>query len=156
MVKSAGGRNAGLLPLALLVLGCAHSARGLVRLDGGQAVVETLDGQQLRLRSEGEGRFLLGLEGCEVEVEGRGSRRKLQVRDWKVLAGPEGGQPFVGRLALGAGGLVLDDQNTGQLLGIDTEGAAPLLQAVGQVVLITGYVSGTQRIRVVDWRTLGP
>lgn len=141
---------------AVLLVGCAHSARGLVRVEDGQAVVESLEGRRLWIRDEGEGAWFPALVDCEVDLRGRGSRRNLAVVEWEVLAGPTGGQPFVGRLGLGRGGLVLDDRSTGQQVLLEAQGAEALLEHVGRMVLVEGYVSGPQQVRVVDWRSLEP
>lgn len=151
MVKSVG------VGISLVVAtSCAHSARGIVRLDADRVVVESFDGDQVGIKTEGEGRYFPALVGCEVEVEGRGGRKRLQVREWEVIADPGGGQPFVGRLDLGPGGLVLDDRSTGQTLRLDAEGSEALLEHLGRIVLISGYIAGVQQVRVVDWRSLEP
>lgn len=146
----------GATALLLLLSGCLHSHRGLLRADAeGLALIE-IEGRRLVVQEEGEGALLRALVGCEVEIEARGGARRLRVASWEVLRGPDGAQPFVGVLALGQGSWTLADRSTGQTLSLDLDGDAGLVQHAGQLVMITGYVVGTQRIRVVDWRALVP
>ena len=50
--------------------------------------------------------------------------------------------------------LVLEDRNTGTLLLLDQTSAAELSAHVGQVLLVMGFVIGSQEVRVVAFRVL--
>lgn len=110
------------------------------------------DGRLWRLSPAGEGRIVIGLDGCEVEVEGRHLGRRLQVQDWSVASAPGGGQPFVGRLELFGSNWLIDDKSTGRKVIVDISDHPDLARHAGQVVLVVGYVVGAQTVKPVSWQ----
>ncbi len=157
---------AGLLSAGLLLggPGCLSQHRGLVVAQDDQLLLEEFGGDRRVVDESGEGAYLRGMVGCEVEVESRG-RRRLRIESWEVLAGPDGAQPFVGVLQSTPRGWTLDDRSTGQTLVLDLSGggaggggagADSLAQHLGELVMVTGYVVGTLRVHVVQWRALEP
>lgn len=161
--RTNGPRSAGWVRLLAMVVpagillamatACVHPRRGLVRVESDVVVLETPDGSRHHIDPTGAGRLLAGLDGCEVEVEARG-RRVLRVRDWEILAGPDGSQPYIGRLHTGGGSWLLDDRNTGGTLWLDLSDAVGLSAHAGELVVVSGYVEGPQRIHVVWWTAL--
>ncbi|MCB9778149.1 MAG: hypothetical protein H6742_06270 [Alphaproteobacteria bacterium] len=142
--------------LPLILAGCAATHRGLVRVVDGRAVLIDQDGHTRPVAAVGEGSLVAGLEECEVELTARKGGGKLYVQDWKVLTGPGGGQPFVGRLRLYGSNWIVDDRSTGREIILDLRGAEELARHAGQVVLIEGYVSGAQTVSIMDWWVVSP
>ncbi len=133
--------------------GCVHERRGLVDVAAASVSLQAPDGPRYAVDLSGEGAALAGLDGCEVEVSARG-RRRLTVLDFRVLAGPDGGQPFVGRLGTGGGSWLLDDANTGGVMTLDLDETPELAGHAGERVVVSGYVVGAQRVHVVWWSAL--
>lgn len=144
-----------LLPLFLLTA-CLQTHRGLVTVEGGQAVLLGQDGGQRAVAAAGEGALVAGLEGCEVELRGRKAGGRLLVQEWTVLSGPGGGQPFVGPLELFGSNWILHDRSTGREVILDLSGAEGLARHAGEIVLVEGYVSGAQTVSIIDWWVVTP
>ena len=144
----------------LLAWACgAHAQRsGMVAIeptrDGSRAELHAFNGGSMRLVLEGEARWLLACDGCEVMVEGRRAGRKLWVRDFEIRRASDGSQPYVGVLKRYGAQLSIDDRTTGQHVFLDPLSATALLPYEGHPVLVIGFVIGAQTVRVMAFRVL--
>jgi hypothetical protein len=144
----------------LYALACgAHARRsGMVAVepapDGGRVELQGFNGGSTRLVLEGEARWLLGCDGCEVTVEGRRAGRKLWVRDFEIRRASDGSQPYVGVLKRYGAQLSIDDRTTGQHVFLDPASVGGLLPYEGHPVLVIGFVVGAQTVRVMAFRVL--
>jgi len=146
----------GALGCLLGLSGCAlhFTRKGLVRLDEGRTMLVEPTGRTWRVGPGGEGDVITGLVDCEVSVEGTRIGRRVQVRDWSVDSGPNGGRPFVGRLSLYGSNWILDDRSTGRPLILDLRGHEALAEHSGQLVMVDGVVVGAQTVHVLQWRVV--
>src|SRR5262245_1540645 len=140
----------------LLVLACgAHTKRsGMIEVAAESADLRAFNGGTMHLVLEGDARWLLGCDGCEVTVEGRRSGRKLQVRDFEIRRASDGSQPYVGVLKRYGAQLSIDDRTTGQHVFLDPPSLGGLLRYEGHPVLVIGFVVGAQTVRVMAYRVL--
>jgi len=144
----------------LLGLACgAHAERrGLVAVEsaGEDSRVElhAFNGGSIRLVLEGEARWLLGCDGCEVTVEGPRRGGRLWVREFEIRRASDGSQPYVGVLKRYGAQLSIDDRTTGQHVFLDPFSVGGLLAYEGHPVLVIGYVVGAQTVRVMAFRVL--
>ena len=118
--------------------------------------VEFVDssGSEWELGLSGEARALESLAGCGVELQGRRTGRRLSVRDWRVIAAPDGSEPFIGPLIRHGSNLVIEDRNTKGLIVLEPKSAADMADVVGDMVMVMGFVVGPQVIRVVAWQVV--
>jgi hypothetical protein len=116
--------------------------------------LEALSGGSIHLVLEGEARWLLGCDGCEVTVEGPRRGRKLWVRDFEIRRASDGSQPYVGVLKRYGARLSIDDRTTGGHVFLDPLSVGGLLRYEGHPVLVIGFVVGAQTIRVMAFRVL--
>ena len=155
------GRVAAVLLVLAAQVGCAVTARAVgrvVQVDG-EPWLETSQGDRARLqwRASNEGAAGLAfLEGHLVEVEGRGSRRAIEVSRWTLVEGLHGISAWAGLLVADGPRLLLEDAGNGVTIALDVEAARELAPFVGRRVLIEGYVEGTMGVKVLYWRALFP
>lgn len=146
---------------AAVVLGLASAcvvpvrAVGVVRpVEGGWALSST-QGRSAPLLLPGDARLLQTLDGELVEVEGLNRRGAIEVTSFRVAEGRHGLSAWIGRLGSTPDGLVVQDLDSGVPLRLsDPDGA--LYDAVGEVVLVEGFVNGPLGVSVYDWRVLRP
>ncbi|MCK6515374.1 hypothetical protein L6R46_10005 [Myxococcota bacterium] len=142
---------------ALLSLACAPRARiqGVLLTDeqGRMELVEP-EGKATRVHLTPTSAALTALEECTVAVTGPKIGRGVWARDWEVLTAADGSAPFVGRLELRGSNVILHDRQTGSMLMLSPESAAPLAPFDGDIVLVIGFVEGPNLIRVMGWRLL--
>lgn len=144
------------LSFAVLMGGCAVSARGVVRPDATGPSMVTLEGRTVSLRV-GEGRtgLIEYLDGEEIAVEGRRFLGPIRVQEWTLKEGTHGLQAFVGTLQERGGGMLgVLDHGSQAFYTIDRKAADELIGEVGRPVLLEGYVEGAQAVRVVYYRVL--
>lgn len=118
--------------------------------------VEFVDstGSEWELGLSGDARALKALAGCGVELQGRRTGRRLSVKEWKVTAAPDGSEPFIGPLIRHGSNLVLEDRNSKGLIVLEPKSAADMSDAVGDMVMVMGFVVGPQVVRVVAWQVV--
>ena len=144
----------------LFALACgAHAERrGMLAVErageDSRGELHAFNGGSTRLVLEGEARWLLGCDGCEVTVEGRRAGGKLWVRDFEIRRASDGSQPYVGILKRYGAQLSIDDRTTGQHVFLDPLSVGSLLPYEGHPVLVIGYVVGAQTVRVMAFRVL--
>lgn len=149
-----------LLATALALPGCAASLRGLVKVGVEPGVgppdvrLQTLEGRWWRLRLVEDGLALRALDGCTVQVEGRGIARSFLVSAWQVLDAGDGSAPFVGEVHRLGVNLLIDDKNSGMEIILDEAGFRDLALLEGRLVMLRGYIIGPQTLRVVSYRVL--
>jgi len=118
------------------------------------AELHAMEGGSMRLVLEGDARWLLGCDGCEVTVGGPRRGGKLWVRDFEIRRASDGSQPYVGILKRYGAQLSIDDRTTGQHVFLDPFSVAGLLPYKKHPVLVIGYVVGAQTVRVMAFRVL--
>ena len=145
-----------MVTMLLLLLGCALSTRraGLLEVDDQHLRLHESSGQTLVLHPGADDPELHRLGGCSIEVEGARFIRRMTVRRWRVTDAGDGSQPFIGQLKRPGSQYLLEDWNTGTTLVLDGASVGALSEHVGETVLIVGFVSGTQQVSVVSWRSL--
>jgi hypothetical protein len=121
---------------------------------GNRVELHGFNGGSTRLVLEGEARWLLACDGCEVTVEGRRVGGKLWVREFEIRRASDGSQPYVGVLKRHGAQLSIDDRTTGQHVFLDPASASGLLRYEGRPVLVIGFVVGAQTVRVMAFRLL--
>ncbi len=141
-------------PLALAIAGCMASHRGLVESTADETLLHTAEGRSYKLALGAEGASLSALGGCAVEVEGVRLADRLVVRDWTVVDGGDGSVPYVGPLVQHGSNLLLEDRGSGMPLLLDPSSASKLAPHAGRLLMVTGYVVGTQELHVVEFRVL--
>lgn len=142
---------------ALLGLACAPRARVqgvLLTDDRGRLELVEPEGRATRVHLTPTSEALTALEECTVAVTGPKVGRGVWARDWEVLTAADGSAPFVGRLEVRGSNLLLHDRQTGSMLVLSPESAAPLAAFNGDVVMVIGFVEGPNVIRVMGWRVL--
>jgi len=112
------------------------------------------DGGHWDLVLTGDARALEVLGGCGVELEGLKVGKRLTVVDWRVTAAPDGSAPFIGPLRRHGSNLVLEDRTTNGLLVLEAKSSAEMATAVGDMVMVMGFVVGPHVVRVVAWSVL--
>jgi hypothetical protein len=161
LTLACGARVSFVLCVLAAQVGCAVTARAVgrvVQVDG-EPWLETSQGDRARLRwrPSSEGAEGLGfLDGHLVEVEGRGSKRAIEVSRWTIVEGLHGISAWAGVLVADGPRLLLEDAGNGVTLGLDAEASRELAPLVGRRVLIEGYVEGTMGVKVLYWRALFP
>lgn len=142
--------------LLLLITGCALTTRraGLLEVDDAHLRLHQPSGKTLKLHPGSDDPELQQLGGCTVEVEGAVLGRRMTVRRWRVTDAGDGSQPFIGLLKRPGAKYLLEDWNTGTTIVLDSASVGNLSQHVGETVLVVGFVSGTQEVSVVSWRSL--
>ena len=78
--------------------------------------------------------------------------RRICVQDWSVVAASDGSAPFVGTLRWDGSRLLIDDRNSGATYVL--EGQDELRVYAGQSMLVIGFVTGPQVVKVMGWRLL--
>ncbi|MEY3212923.1 MAG: hypothetical protein RIT28_3404 [Pseudomonadota bacterium] len=145
------------LLLLVFALACAPRARvqGVLLTDeqGRMALIEP-EGKSTRVHLTPTSAALTALEECTVAVTGPKVGRGVWARDWEVLTAADGSAPFVGRLELRGSNVILHDRQTGSMLMLSPESAAPLAPFDGDVVMVIGFVEGPNQVRVMGWRLL--
>jgi hypothetical protein len=155
------GRLATVLVVLAAQVGCAVTARAVgrvVQVDG-QPWLETSQGDRARLQwraSHASAEGLRYLDGHLVEVEGRGTKRAIDVSRWTLVEGLHGISAWAGVLIADGPRLLLEDAGNGVTVALDRQAAGELLPFVGRPVLIEGYVEGTMGVKVLYWRALFP
>ena len=143
------------LSFAVLMGGCAVSARGVVRPDATGPSMVTLEGRTVSLRvGEGRTRLIEYLDGEEIAVEGRRFLGPIRVQEWTLKEGTHGLQAFVGTLEQRSRGVGVLDHGSQAFYTIDEGATDDLIGALGKPVLLEGYVEGAQAVRVVYYRVL--
>lgn len=147
------------LPLifALFCLACAPRARVqgvLLSDDQGRLELVEPEGKSTRVHLTPTSAALTALEECTVAVTGPKLGRGVWARDWEVLTAADGSAPFVGRLELRGSNILLHDRQTGSMLMLSPESAAPLAPFNGDIIMVIGFVEGPNLIRVMGWRVL--
>ena len=145
------------LILALFSLACAPRARVqgvLLSDDQGRLELVEPEGKSTRVHLTPTSAALTALEECTVAVTGPKLGRGVWARDWEVLTAADGSAPFVGRLELRGSNILLHDRQTGSMLMLSPESAAPLAPFNGDIIMVIGFVEGPNLIRVMGWRVL--
>lgn len=147
----------GCLGWALGAAGCAIHAQksGIVTEARGKVELLEISGHRTRLAGGEPPGALAALKGLTVDVEGPRLGRRLQVLSWSVRDGGDGSAPFVGPLDRYGSQWRIRDRNSGSVILLDEASMGALKALVGHLVLVTGFVVGPQRIRVVSFRDLG-
>lgn len=134
--------------------GCAWKGEGLVAHHGLGTTVTTPTGGRLKLVLGESDRALAHLDGHLVMLEGRRAFGSLRVTDWSVPEGTHGMAAWVGRLERRGVQLGLQDRNSGAYYLLDSASWPVLSGAVGQEVLVEGYVDGPHEVKVMFYRVL--
>jgi hypothetical protein len=144
-----------LLPI-LFLSGClAHSRGIIVETQGLGPMLRTQEGQELRLVLLGEDAAALAhLDGAMVDVSGQRLFRNFRVDDWTVLSGSHGMATWVGPLRFLGSRVAIEDRGSGVTYVLDNDASKSLLDEVGSMVLLEGYVDGPHRIQVVFYDLL--
>ena len=144
------------LAAALQATACAGPTvrTGLVQRTGDQTLLVEAEGRRIRVHPTEAGAPLRYLEGTRVEVTGRGAGRVLRPTRLRVLDGGDGSAPFFGVLRRYGSNWLVDDQNSGSTIQLVEDSLGELAAHEGRLVLIIGYVSGSQRVNVVMWKVL--
>ena len=144
------------LLLVILASGCALKGRysGIVEVDGRRVDLWTLQDDHYRLFIGEQQQEFLGLDGCRLEIDASRLGRWLLPRSWRVTDAGDGSVPYLGLLRAHGSNLVLDDRYSGMPIIIHRDAAEELSAYVGEVVLLIGYVVGTQEVQVVAYRVL--
>jgi len=142
-----------LLPLILLLSGCAVTARGYIHQDGSKTVVRTPEGGELTLRRNRISRVLRFLDGELVHIEGTKSFGRVGLDRWRVLEGVSGLQAVVGQLRPYGLSLVVVDSWSGNSIALEDAVMSEMSPFIGYPVLIEGYFDG-QSLRVVHYQVL--
>ena len=111
-------------------------------------------GKEWELSLSGEAKALEALAGCGVELEGRRVGGRLSVQEWRVIAAPDGSEPFIGPLIRHGSNLIIQDRTTQGLIVLEHKSAAAMEAVVGDMVMVMGFVVGPQVVRVVAWQVL--
>ena len=147
------------VPLLFVLFGLACVPRArvqgvLLTDDQGRLALVEPEGKSTRVHLTPTSAALTALEECTVAVTGPKLGRGVWARDWEVLTAADGSAPFVGRLELRGSNILLHDRQTGSMLMLSPESAAPLAPFNGDIIMVIGFVEGPNLIRVMGWRVL--
>ncbi|TVQ91099.1 MAG: hypothetical protein EA397_11435 [Deltaproteobacteria bacterium] len=145
-----------LLAAVALFASCAVSLQGAVYPDErGRAILHLPDGSTKNLVLDEAAAPLAYLDGEGVEIEGLQWIRGINVKNWTVPDGTRGLQVWVGVLEVHQGTLRVFDRNARAPYVLDARDHPELHRAVGQTVLVEGWVVGANAVRVAYAKVLG-
>jgi len=127
---------------------------GVVRVETEAVHLDTISGQDYRLRLGPEEALFSGLSGNSVALVGARLGSRIWVRHWRVVTGADGSTPYLGRLERHGANLILLDRNTGRRFTFDAQSLSDLEQAVGAQILLRGFVVEPHVLHVIDWEIL--
>lgn len=140
--------------VCVLLAGCAYKGEGLVESTATGPYLNASTGQRWRLVHREEDRALKYLDGQIISVEGRRVFKNLSVKEFHVPAGVHGMTVWFGTLERRGVQLGLQDRNNGGYYLLRPDAPDELLDAIGSMVLVEGYVDGPHRIRVLHHQVL--
>lgn len=111
-------------------------------------------GERMRLVHGPDDAALDALDGYRVVLEGNRLFGALRVTTWEVPEGLHGMAVWIGRLERRGMQLGLLDHDSGAFYLLDEEAWRELDLAVGQLVLVEGYIDGPHRVRVLHHQVL--
>lgn len=140
----------------LFGVACSWRGEGLIHSRPLGAIVQTSTGPELRLVLAERDRALAQLDGHIALLEGRRAFGALRVTRWTVPQGLHGMAAWVGPLDRRGVQLGITDRNSGAYYVLDRDAWPTLSGAVGQEVLVEGYVAGPHEVKVLWYRVLAP
>lgn len=139
---------------ALLACSARMDVSGVVRAEADVVHLDTISGQDYRLRLGADAALFSGLSGNSVALVGTRLGSRIWVRHWRVVTGADGSTPYLGRLERHGANLILLDRNTGRRFTFDAESLSDLEQAIGAQILLRGFVVAPHVLHVIDWEIL--
>jgi hypothetical protein len=134
--------------------GCAVHRVGLLSVEEGPVVLQSLEGQRERLLLVGDTTRLRQLDGHMVEIDGRKGLGRIEVSTWRALEGPHGLPVWAGPVQVLGVQVGIEDEASQMLVLVDSATAREMRGLAGDWVAAEGYIDGPQRVVVLHWRAL--